>query len=61
MMWPRTGNPRSPITGFRPLPGGGVASSRCFQSTFNSRFSSRPMPGMVFTVGVNRRLAWSSR
>ena len=53
--------PESPITGLRPLPGGGSASSLRFQSTFISRFSSIPMPGMVFSVGMNRRRAWSRR
>lgn len=64
-MWPSTGSPESPITGLSPLPAGGSASTNCFHSWFCSlsrrRFSTMPIPGMVFSVGVNRRLAWSSR
>ncbi len=51
------GRPVSPITGLRSLPCGGSAMAYCFQSTSSSRFSTSPMPGMVLTVGVNRRLA----
>ena len=61
IMWPMIGNPASPMTGLRSLPGGGSASVICFHSWTSSRFSSAPSPGRLFTVGINRRFAWSSR
>lgn len=61
MMCPRIGSPASPSTGLSPLPAGGSASTLVCHSWASRRFSIAPIPGMVFSVGVNRRRAWSSR
>ena len=58
---PTTGRPASPMTGLRSLPGGGSASVICFHSWPAAASPARPCPGMLFTVGISRRLAWSSR
>ena len=48
---PTTGRPESPITGLRPLPGGGSAITNCGQSRSRSRLSSAPIPGSVHRRG----------
>src|SRR5690625_3739541 len=60
-MWATSGSPESPTIGARSLPAGG--SARIFGSHrwASSRFSSAPIPGRLFSVGVSRRRARSSR